>query len=251
LTYKLWQKGSSIQGIRPVVLYYKIVSSFKDEFNLFANWTCKIISYNYNYPEEFPKEKFPQIYNIINDFKTEYRNPFVDIFYFILIISERCPICHKICDAYSQIASSLSLDNKIPNSNITNLIGNYMGKNNINNYTNCACGYFGNAIEEKMFYTTPDYLVLDLDEGKKVYFDYEIDLSEYIITNKCPSKYGLYAVINRKIINNSNLLFFCSINENGRWTYYSLNNIKKCGTEFLKEGIPSLAIYKKIINPII
>ena len=43
--------------------------------------------------------------------------------------------------------------------------------------------------------------------------------------------------------------FVCSIKEKGQWTFYSLSNIKKYGTdEDLKEGIPSLAIYKRVNN---
>ena len=138
----------------------------------------------------------------------------MDIFYFILIISERCPICHKIYDAYSQIASCLSLDNKIPNNNIANLIGNYMGKK-YNLYTNCACRYRGNEIEEKMFYTIPDYLVLDLDEEGKVDFDYEIYLPEYIETNKYPRKYELYAVINSILLIILIFYFFAQLKKKG------------------------------------
>ena len=247
LINKLWQNSSSIQGIRPLIFYYKIISSFKQEFNLFVTWTNKMISFNYDYPKEFPQESFPQIYNTINDFKMNYKNPFVDMLYFILIISERCPRCKKIYDAYSKIASFLSLENTMSNSTISNLINNYMGKY-LNKLIHCSCGYKGNQIEEKIFYNTPDYLVLDLDEGGKVEFDQQIDLSAYVETNISPTNYELYAVINREIIDNSNLRFICSIKEKGQWTFHSSNNIEKCGTESLKVGIPSLAIYKKMLN---
>jgi hypothetical protein len=246
LINKLWQNNSSIQGIRPLIFYYKIISSFKQEFNLFVTWTNKMISFKYDYPKEFPQERFPQIYNTINDFKMTYKNPFVDMLYFILIISERCPNCRNIFDAYSKIASFVPLENTMTNSTISNLINNYMGKNIINKFIHCRCGYTGNQIEEKVFYITPDYLVLDLDEGGKVDFDHQIDLSSYAETNISPKKYELYAVINRELIDNSSLRFICSIKEKGQWTFHSANNIEKCGTESLKVGIPSLAIYKKL-----
>ena len=252
LINKLWKKGSSIDGIRPLVLYYKMLSGFKEEFNSFAKWSNKMDNFNYNYPRQLPQERFPQVYQTINDFKMNYINPFVDYFYFILIVTEKCPNCHKIFDAYSQIASFLSLENKKQNSSISNLIEDYIEKNNMKKYINCdSCGFFGNEILEKMFYTTPEYLVLDLDEGSKVDFDYQIDLSKYIETNISPRQFELYAVVNRKIIDNSELQFVCSIKEKEQWTFYSLTDIKKCGNDILREGTPSLAIYKRIANKII
>ena len=136
----------------------------------------------------------------------------------------------------------------MPNTTILNLIRNYMGKNTINKYINCGCGFRGNQIEEKVFYTTPDYLVLDLDEGGKVSFDNQINVSEYVKTLDSPKKYELYAVINRERIDNSNIQFICSIKEKGQWYFHSGNNVEKCGTESLGVGIPSLAIYKKVSN---
>ena len=245
LINKLWQKGSTIKGIRPLIFYYKILSIFKEEFTL--NWTNKMISFNYGFPTEFPQNRFPEIYNTINDFKTTYRNPFVDIMFFILIFSEKCPNCGYIFNAYSEIASFLPLDNNIPNTTISNLIRNYMGKNTINKYINCGCGFRGNQIEEKVFYTTPDYLVLDLYEDKKVGFNLQIDLSEYVKTIKCPRIYELYAVINRDVIDKSFVQFICSIKEKGQWYFHSGNNIQKCGTESIGVGSPSLAIYKKVM----
>ena len=48
----------------------------------------------------------------------------------------------------------------------------------------------------------------------------------------------------------SNFQYVCSIRENGQWTYYSEDSIQQCGyeKESLYIGIPSCAIYKKIIN---
>ena len=178
LINKFWQKGSTIKGIRPLIFYYKILSIFKEEFTL--NWTNKMISFNYGFPTEFPQNRFPEIYNTINDFKTTYRNPFVDIMFFILIFSEKCPNCGYIFNAYSKIASFLPLENKMPNTTVLNLIRNYMGKNTINKYINCGCGFSGNQIEEKVFYTTPDYLDLDLYEDKKVCFNLQIDFYTFV-----------------------------------------------------------------------
>ena len=249
LIYKLWKKSPSIKGIKvitPIVLYNQILSVFQEESNTLIKWTNKLSKYNYSNPKQFPQEKYPKVYNVINQFKMTYKNPFVDMLYFIEIISEKCPTCGTIFDAYSKIDSFLSLDNQMPNNTIFNLIKRYMDKKFINKYINCICGYRGNLIEEKMFYITPEYLVLDLNEGRKINFDLQINLSAYIENNIFPRKYELYAVINREKMHNSSIQYICSIKEKGQWLFHSEYIIEKCGTECLGVGIPSLAIYKKI-----
>ena len=64
---QLWEKSSSIEGIRSVILYKDILSIFKNEFNLLIDWTNKLEVFNYFYPAEFPKNRLPEIYDIIND----------------------------------------------------------------------------------------------------------------------------------------------------------------------------------------
>ena len=87
---------------------------------------------------------------------------------------------------------------------------------------------------------------MDLDEGGEVTFDYQIDLSQFIKTSLGPRRYELYAVINTEIDFNSNVHFICSIKNKNFWTFYSGDNIQKCGNECLGVGIPSCAIYKKL-----
>ena len=240
---QLWKKKSSIKGIRPVVLYHSILSIFKEEFGQ-SRWDNKI-GQNYGIINGFPQNMFPDIYNSINDYVATYRNPLIDILYFILIICEKCPNCNFIFNAYTRIASFLSLDNNNPN-NITTLIKMKLGRNFIKQFVQCnCCGFRGNLIEEKYFFNTPDYLVIDLDEGAKVNFDYKINLNEYIKTNIGPKKYELYAVINKEFDYNNNLQFIISINEKGQWIFCSGDNIEKCGIESIGVGNPSCAIYKK------
>ena len=254
LISKLWKKSPSIKcikGVTPIVFYNQILSVFQEESSTLIKWNNNLSIYNYDNPKQFPQGVYPKIYNVINKFKMTYKNPFVDMLYFIEIISEKCPTCSKIIDAYAKVDSFLSLDNKIPNNTISNLIKNYMVKKYINKFIKCICGYSGNLIEEKMFYITPDYLVLDLNEGKKINFDLQIDLSAYIESEICPRNYELYAVINRETLDNSIIQYICSIKEQGQWLFHSEYNIEKCGTECLGVGIPSLAIYNKIASTFI
>ena len=241
---QLLARKPSINGIRPVILYHSLLSLFKEDFGQ-SRWENKIGPINYGIINGFPPNMFPYIYSSINEYVATYKNPLIDILYFIFLISEKCPNCNYIFNAYARFASFISLDNVQP-TNIMTLIKNKLGRNFINQFIQCnCCGYRGNLIEEKYFFNTPDYLVLDLDEGEKVNFDFEINLSEYIKTNIGPKKYELYAVINREIDFNNNLQFIISIKEKGQWIFCSGDNIEKCGSESISVGIPSCAIYKK------
>lgn len=108
------------------------------------------------------------------------------------MISEKCPNCGSILSFYFQRASFLSLDNTNPN-NISNLINNYFGKSIKNQVMNCFfCGYYGSIMEEKSFFDSPNYLVLDLDKGAKVNFDNKIFIGNYIKTSFSPQYYGFF-----------------------------------------------------------
>jgi hypothetical protein len=241
---QLLTRKPSINGIRPVILYHSLLSLFKEDFGQ-SRWENKIGPINYGIINGFPPNMFPYIYSSINEYVATYRNPLIDILYFIFLISEKCPNCNYIFNAYARFASFISLDNIQP-TNIMTLIKNKLGRNFINQFIQCKyCGYRGNLIEEKYFFNTPDYLVLDLDEGEKVNFDFEINLSEYITTNIGPKKYELFAVINREIDFNNNLQFIISIQEKENWIFCSGDNIEKCGSESINVGIPSCVIYKK------
>ena len=242
---QLSQKDFSIQGTRPLALCHKILSLFNEEFNSLIEWKNKMLSFNYNYPVDFPQNLFPDIYKTINYFIMNYRNPLADIFYFIIIVSERCPNCRYILKAYSLIASHLSLNNKNQN-NIAQLIEDYFGGNYLDKNVQCICGYSGKKIKEMLLYNAPDYLILDLDVGESVNFNNQIDLTKFVGADLGSKKYELFAVINKPKDDHSNVQYVCSIREQGIWNIYSGDKFEKCGNECLKMGIPSFAIYKKI-----
>ena len=246
---QLKRRNPSINGIRPVILYYSILTLFKEDYGQ-ARWDNKIGQKKYII-NGFPQNMFPNIYSSINDYVLTYRNPLIDVFYFIIIECIKCPNCNSFYNVNTRVANFLSLDNKEQNS-IMNLVKMQFGRNFIKQFMQCNfCGYRGNLIEEKYFFDTPDYLVLDLYEEAKVTFDNEIDLSEYVKTDMQPpesKKYDLFAVINKEINFDNNLQFIISIKEKGQWIFCSGDNIEKCGPESIGVGIPSCAIYKRNIK---
>ena len=244
---EILNKKNSENGIRPILLYYDILTIFTKEFNSLLNWTNSIPFEKLNNLNDLPSNQFPHVYNNIKTFQNEYRGPLVDIFYFIILLYLKCPKCNFINDAFSQITTFLPILNKKEN-NISNFIKDYLNSQTLNNTINCKnCNYLGNSVEEKYFLYTPKYLVIDFSEEGKINFEQNINLSSFMKTNFGPQKYELYAVINKEIINNQ-IQFITSIKENnGQWMFYSGDTKERCGTESLNVGNPSLAIYKGII----
>ena len=116
-------KSAEIKDSRPVLLYFHIFLRFKEEFNSLMEWTNELVTSNYIYPIDYPENKYPQFHNGIKDFKMNYRNPLVDIFYFIIIVTQKCPNCNYIYNVYSQISSFLALNNNKNKSIIDDLLG--------------------------------------------------------------------------------------------------------------------------------
>ena len=241
----LLQKNPLTNSAKPKDLYCNILLLFQKEFNLLIEWTNKMISFKYKNPEDYPQNRFPKVVNEIDNYKKNYNNPLADMFYFILITSQRCPLCETVYYAYSEAKSFLPLNNQ-NKGNIMTLIRNYFGQKSSNQFIQCRCGYNKNLVEEIEFYNTPDYLVLDLGENEQIEVDEQIDLSEYIKTNYGLRKFKLYAAINKKVVNNSPVQYVCSIKEKDSYTFCEGDSIEKCGNECLKIGFPSCVIYKKI-----
>ena len=244
----LLQKNCSINNAKPIDLYFNILSLFQKEFHLIG-WTNNMLARNYENPEHLPQNIFPKVVNEIDNYKKnkDHNNPLSDYFDFILITSQRCPNCQTVYYATAEAKSFLTLDTQnMDNGNIMTLIRNYFGKKFSTQFIQCKCGYNKNLIEEIEFYNTPDRLVLDLGENRKINVDDQIDLSEYIKTNNGFKHFELYASINKKVTNNPDVQYVCSFKEKDYYTFYEGDSIEKCGNECLKVGFPSLVIYKKI-----
>lgn len=244
---QLKNKGFAIEGSRPIILYYNILLHFRNEFMSEISWNNKLENCQYKMAINLPIYKFYEFYFQLNEFYQNYKCPLTDIFYFIIINLKICPNCNYIFQANCQFTSMLMLLNKNPYSRISDLIGNYFGKKKSDDFISCECGYNGNVYEELVLFNSPDYLMIDLDEGGSVEFEKIIDLSQYIKTNLGPRKYYLYGVINQERNNNGETSFISTIKENENWFFFAGNNKEKTGIEAISVGIPSCAIYKKII----
>ena len=242
---QLSEKKYNMEVTSPVLIYYNIIINFTKEFPFYFNWKNQLFD-NYKQLLYFPENSFPKIYNGIKQFQTQYTSPLVDIFYFLVLTLIKCSKCSTVIDAYTQMASFLPLYFENEGS-IMDLIKRYFGNNNADSDYNCPnCNFSGNQIETKKFFSSPKYLVIDLEEKNQIKFDQTIDVSQYLCTNVGPNKYELYAVITAEKINNNQAQYVTTIKENNEWFFYSGNSRQKCGIDSIKYGIPSCAIYKQI-----
>ena len=231
------------KDIKPLYIFSEIFNNFNVEFiNAKIFWNNKILNKIIEI-DELPNNSFPEIYKKIKEIKNEYKNPFIDIFYYISLNLIKCPDCKNIYQADIQFNYSLNISIK-KKDNITNIIKNYMIQENSKENCKCAtCFYRGPGENEKAFYISPKYLIINFEDNNKIQNSFEevIDLSSYILTDIGPKKYTLFALINKEnngkyisFIRNEKSWFFCS-NE---------DSVEECAYDSINYGISSIAIYK-------
>jgi hypothetical protein len=199
--------------------------------------------------ENLPKEKFPEIYDIINEFVKSFHSPFANKFYYVLSNISKCPICNKIISAkiedYQSIAAFIPLNGRLIDS-VSNLVNSYISNQYNSDVSYCnECNYSGPGKKEKGFLNTPKYLLLDFgDEEKDIKtLDNEIDLTYNSITNFGCKKYKVFAFITKE--SNNKYKAYIKKDEKNWFSYSDENTIND---EIVCSGnvIPYLAIYKGI-----
>ena len=197
-------------------------------------------------PLSIAKNQFPELYYKVENFTKQYSNLFVEFFYFIFLETVKCNKCSKIISVTSDITPFFNLDSSLIE-NISYMIktkmSSHLKKTNINYYC-MSCGDT-NGIFENKFFSSPKYLMIDFVgkiKNQKV-LDYEIDLTEYMLTNIGPKKYKLYGYI----CQDQNRKFNTCIWENNCWKIHSEENeVSTFNTNHLNSCNPHIAIYKGI-----
>ena len=241
----------SLNQEEPKNIFKEIFTIFNNDF-MNANITLNIKLFNnINILKKLPKKSFSEMYKKIAEFKNEYNNPFVDIFYFISLDLKKCPDCGNIFEAEPSINYSLSINfSQNGNDKLSDVIQNYFNKSTKteNNYNCPLCFYRGLLNKEKAFFSTPKYLLVELNIKNKLKekIEEEIDLSPYKIADFGIQKYSLFGLIGRDK-NNKYISFF----KNGEdsWNFYSnVYNIGKCQSYSINNNIPCIAVFEGINN---
>ena len=235
--------------IEPISAFFGLCDYLNVQYRKNQNVCPNEIYKNVTEFENLPKEKFPEIYNKINQFVNEYHSPFANNFYYILLNISKCPNCNKIIKAEMvdrhSIASFIPLNGSLIDS-IGNLVNDYISKQYNSNNSYCDnCIYFGPGKKEKGFLNTPKYLMLDFGEGEKDIktLDNEIDLTYNSITNIGSKKYKVFAFITKE--KNDKYKAYIKKDEKNWFSYSDENTIKEeivCSNNIT----PYLAIYKGV-----
>ena len=190
------------------------------------------------------------VYDLISQkifaFKNEYKGPFVDNFYFLILFISKCPSCNNILGINElQIAQFLQLDIPNPVNNLTDLIKEFFTPNNFfGNYYCKKCGCKGQISRQKYCLNLPNYLFLEFEDKNKINFSDKITVPLY---NGQNYYYEYFACIYKGRLNNSEK--FSSVFKIGNAYYlYSGNKIEQCTAENINSDCPSMALYKKMIQ---
>ena len=113
----------------------------------------------------------------ILNFKNNYKGPFVDNFFFLIISVSRCPNCNNLFGVRSQVTQFLQLDVKNPKNNISDLIYSYFSpKIGLGNYVCNKCGLQGKKSKISYCLNLPNYLILEFEDKSSVNFNDNINI---------------------------------------------------------------------------
>ena len=243
---------SDQSGTRPIILFYMISSIFKDEFFRFFNFYKNtifddVIKNNFvnlqNIISMYDQETFNSVVNQILSFKNNYKGPFVDNFYFLLLRESRCSDCKNLFGTRIIVANFLQLDIINSKNNITNLIKYHFEAKLVKDNSYCTnCKQIVTKSRKLYCLNSPNYLILELEDKNLVNFDDNINI-ELIDGNKYTYQFvsGIYK------FKNINVCDFVAVIKNGNnISFYHDDILEQCSEEFINLECPSMVIYKKI-----
>jgi hypothetical protein len=224
-------------GIRPLTLYYNILSIINKEYRSLD----KIIHYNlsnfssFSFFNNFGQHLWPKMKNIIYQYKSAFKNPFIYSFSFLVIFAYKCSFCANILDIHQQGQNAyfLQLDLKSNDDTADKLIKNYFQQIPKNKVLYCKkCGRSGYVFEQIYMMNAPNFLVMEFEDKYSINMETTINIVGYKASTEGPYIYELMAVI----IYDSGKYDIRTTSHENNWS-----RIK-----FLSFNNPSLAVYRKI-----
>ena len=245
---------SRISGIIPSNLFYMLLSTFSKEINeFFPNF------YNHAFDELFNtnnKTPFSSYINIPhendlinfinNNYKSNYKGPFVDNFFFILLQYQQCDKCKHI-SLKPLILQLLGLNVQNEQEKIQDLINRKINESYLYKNKCIKCGSINvKFIKKNYFLNLPNYLVLELEDKNKIFFD---ELVNIPLFNKKEIKYEFVSCIYKN--KNNNISRYNSVIKNKNKNIFEIcdddnENIISDIDMDLNVICTSIAIYKKI-----
>ena len=239
---KIDQKYKTDNEISPKIIFSDLFNNMITEFKKNnIPWNNTIFN-GLIEPKSYPKSNFPKIYEKIQLFQNEFKSPFVDKFYFILLEKVKCSNCKYILQTYPHISYFVSLPS-VNKDSISNLIKNVVS---IPKTVNLKCNKCkNNGTKQYEFISTPKFLMINFDgeiKEQKI-LDEELDLKNYTLSNIGPKKYKLFAFIIKEK-NNEYKAIIRNEHSNDWYLFYDIDKIYNFKLNFNHHFYPTIAIYK-------
>ena len=245
-SYIEYFKGN--EEIEPIFAFFGLCNYINDEFRNTNNfWSSDIFS-NFTEIENFPRNRFPHIYETIKQFEENYKSPFGNCFYYILLNLTKCPNCNSTLEANIPENYGISSFLPLPGYDIdkvSNLINNYISnQDSSKNIYQCnSCYYNGPGKKEKGFINTPKFLLIDFNTPQDLKFlDETLDFTSYSFGKIGPKKYKIFAFIIKD--KNDKYKPYILNDKNFWYTFTEDNVIEEEVLISLNHETPHIAIYK-------
>ena len=256
ITHIFNNNNSGVSGARPMILFYMLTNCFRNEFqqnfkDIYPNKIYDlVIQNNYCFYNCLLPMNSPIIYKAVSDkilsFKDRFRGPFVDNFYFLLILLSKCPQCGSLFGISEfEIGQFLPLDVPNPENNISDLINNFFSPILLAGNNNCKnCGCQGKKLRQKYCLNLPKYLFLEFEERNKIFFNEKIAVPFF---NGQFCYYQFCSCIYKSRINDTST-FNAVVKSGNGYCYYSNDQVNFLPATPINLENPSLAVYKLITS---
>ena len=198
---------SRISGIIPSNLFFMLLSTFSKEiYYLFPNFYNHAFDEHFNTNNKTPFSSYINIPHendlidfINNNYKANYKGPFVDNFFFILLQYQQCDKCKHI-SLKPLILQLLGLNVQNEQEKIQDLINRKINESYLYKNKCLKCGSINvKFIKKNYFLNLPNYLVLELEDKNKIFFDEVVNIPLF---NKKEIKYEFVSCIFKNKSNN-------------------------------------------------
>ena len=251
---------SETSGTRPIILYFMITTIIKEEFMKFCpDYKNEILGSNplniNNYPFNniiSPNNyiKLDNVFKKINYFKNNNRSPFVDNLYFVGLSIERCANqenCNHIFNVETVIYRFLQLNLKKNEEKIEELIADLLNDSYPESAYMCSgCDSRGIICKQLICLNAPEYLLLELEDKGKVYFNTENTEIYFPLYTGKNVEYEFIGAIYKRKLDNGSEFFAVTKNGNNIILYDNDTIIENCSFDLLNSENPSMAFYKKV-----
>ena len=229
------------------------------------------------YPDQTNENSM--LISFLEEFKKNCNSPISAFFYGVLETKIQCKKCNTITYSFNKYEfldfPLKEVNNYLTQKGSRDALVNQEGTNPGINLYECfdyyrqpqlmtgekqlyctACGESQDTSSTSVIYSTPNYLIINLDRGKepvckgKVNFPTQLDIDEYVPFKRCPRTYDLYAVICNQLEPDSTsdkIVAYCKNRIDNKWYCYNDEVVSECeDQQEIYKGMSYMLFYEKV-----